>query len=329
MANRERADATPRRDPYKEVTDKIIAELEKGRAPWVQPWASRKDVGGTPLGLPLNASTGRTYSGINILLPWSAAIDGGREAHSWLTFKQVLVLGGCVRKGERGTMVVYADTFTPKAEQERAAETGEAAQTVGFLKRYTVFNIAQCDGLPETVTGSATPLPEREIIPRAEAAIKATGADFRIGGDRAFYVPSEDFIQVPPQQAFFDQINYYRTALHELSHWTGHPSRLDRKLTTRFGTKDYAREELVAELGAAFLCAELSIASTVRHADYIGSWLEVLREDKRAIFKAASLASKAAAFVLGSGAPEGSSGSVRYSSTPDADRSSEVVTVAA
>ena len=285
-----------RRDLYKDVTDRIIAELKRGRVPWVQPWG-RADVS-APLGLPKNGATGQTYSGINILLLWGAAIEGGRSGQTWLTFKQALSLGGCVRKGERGTKIVYADRFTPKAEKERAARDGNDPQSIPFLKQYTVFNAEQCDGLPDSVAGAPERLPEREIIPRAEDLIAATGADFRIGGDRAFYVPSEDFIQVPPQPAFFDQINYYRTCFHELGHWTGHPGRLACDLKGGFGSKDYAREELVAEMASAFICAAMSIAPTVRHTDNLVSWLEVLREDKRAIFRAASLASRAADFVM-------------------------------
>ncbi|MGL4285021.1 MAG: zincin-like metallopeptidase domain-containing protein, partial [Phreatobacter sp.] len=135
-------------------------------------------------------------------------------------------------------------------------------------------------------------------VPVAEAVIAASGIDFRVGGNRAFYVPAHDYVQVPPQPAFFEQINYYRTCLHELTHATGHASRLARNLTTGFGTKDYAREELVAEMGSAFLCAALGIVPTVRHADYLGSWLDVLREDNRAIFRAASAATKAADWLL-------------------------------
>jgi antirestriction protein ArdC len=166
------------------------------------------------------------------------------------------------------------------------------------LKRYTVFNAEQCDGLPAGLFGTVEPRSPREIVPEAEALIGATGADFRIGGDQAFYVPSEDFIRIPNQTAYTDQINYYRTAFHELGHWTGHKTRLDRGLTTKFGTVDYAREELVAEMATAFVCASLGIVPTVRHADYIGNWLQVLKEDARAIVKAASLASKACNFIL-------------------------------
>jgi antirestriction protein ArdC len=144
----------------------------------------------------------------------------------------------------------------------------------------------------------AEPPGVRETIEEAEALITATGADFRIGGAMAFYAPALDYVQVPPQQAFPEPINWYRTALHELGHWTGHPGRLGRDLSGAFGSDAYAREELVAEMASAFVCASLSIRPTVRHADYVGSWLAVLREDERAIFRAASLASKAADYLL-------------------------------
>ncbi len=161
-----------------------------------------------------------------------------------------------------------------------------------------MFNIAQCEGLPARLTETAEPAPERETVPRAEALIAATGADFRIGGDRAFFSISGDFIQVPPQPAFFRQIDYYRTCFHELGHWTGHESRLARQFGKRFGSQAYAREELVAEMASAFVCAGLDITPSVRHADYLASWLDVLRADDKAIFSAASHASKAADFIL-------------------------------
>lgn len=290
-----RSNGNERVNLYAEVTDRIIAELEAGRFPWVQPWAST----GPSLGLPKNAATKRPYAGINILVLWGAVIEGGYPSQHWLTFRQALALGGSVRKGERGATVFYADRFIPKEAVQRALETGEEQGAVAFLKRFTVFNVTQCDGLPEDAGAVSSPLPERQIVPEAEALVAATGADFRIGGDRAFYVPSADFIQVPPQPAFFDQINYYRTCFHELGHWTGHPSRLNRDLSGARGSNPYAREELVAELSSAFICASLGIAPTVRHADYLGSWLEVLREDSRAIFRAASQASKAADVILG------------------------------
>jgi len=289
------APAEPRANLYDEVTSRIVAELEAGRVPWVQPWGRS---GGTGPGLPRNALTARNYSGVNVLILWGAVIEHGWPSQSWLTFKQARDAGGCVIKGEHGTTVVYADRFTPEAEKERARQTGDAAKAIPFLKRFTVFNVAQCEGLRPGLAADPAPLPEREIVPVAESVIAASGVDFRIGGDRAFYVPSLDFVQVPPQPAFFEQINYYRTCLHELCHASGHKSRLNRNLVNGFGSKDYAREELIAEMGSAFLCAALGIVPTVRHADYLASWLAVLREDNRAIFRAASAASKAADWLL-------------------------------
>jgi len=280
---------------YDEVTTRIICELEAGRLPWVQPWGQAGSAGP---GLPRNALTARAYSGVNVLILWSAVIERGWPSQSWLTFRQAREAGGCVRKGEHGVTVVYADRFTPEAEKERAEREGGEAKAVPFLKRFTVFNVAQCEGLREGLASDPAPLPEREIVPVAEEVIAASDVDFRIGGTRAFYAPSEDFVAVPPQPAFFEQINYYRTCLHELTHATGHAKRLGRDLTNAFGSKDYAREELIAEMGSAFLCAALGIVPTVRHADYIGAWLDVLREDNRAIFRAASAATKAAEWLL-------------------------------
>lgn len=281
---------------YDEITGKIIAELEAGRVPWVQPWGTA--AAKAPLAMPKNASTGRQYSGVNVLILWGAVIEHEFTGQSWLTFRQALSLGGHVRKGERGTTVVYADRFIPDDEKKRAAETGEDAQAIPFLKRFTVFNTDQCDALPEEIATVAPPPLPGMIEPRVEALIRATGIDFRIGGNRAFYVPSTDYVQVPPPAAYFQPIDWHRTALHELGHASGHPSRLNRDLSGAHGSKKYAFEELIAELCAAFSCASLGIVPTVRHADYIGSWLEVLREDNRAIVRAASQASKAADYIL-------------------------------
>ena len=282
---------------YDEITGKIISELEVGRIPWVQPWGTA--AAKAPLAMPRNGSTGRHYSGINVLILWGAVIEHGFRGQSWLTFRQALALGGNVRKGERGTTVVYADRFIPDDEKRRARDTGEDAQAIPFLKRFTVFNSAQCENLPEDVAIVTPPPPPGLIEPRVEALIQATGIDFRIGGNRAFYAPALDYVQVPPPQAYYDPINWHRTALHEMGHASGHASRLGRDLSGGFGTKKYAFEELIAEMNAAFCCASIGIVPTVRHADYIGSWLEVLREDNRAIVRAASQASKAADWLLG------------------------------
>jgi antirestriction protein ArdC len=186
----------------------------------------------------------------------------------------------------------------PDEERRRAERDGDEPNAIPFLKRFTVFNTDQCENLPRELTSAPAPVPEGLILPHAEALIAATGADFRIRGDRAFYSPIHDFIQVPRPEAYYEPINWHRTALHELGHWTGAAQRLDRDLSGSFASKKYAQEELVAEITSAFVCASLGIVPTVRHADYIGSWLEVVREDDRAIVRAASAASKAADYLL-------------------------------
>ena len=286
---------------YDEVTAKIIARLEAGVFPWAQPWTAAAAVPG----LPRNAISGRAYSGVNVLILWGAVIDGCYPSQDWRTFRQALAAGGCVRKGEKGEKgetVFYADRFTPDKDQEQGAANGdsegEAPRSIPFLKRFVVFNAAQCDGLPARLTADPVPLPASELHERAEALITATGADFRIGGARAFYDVACDYVQVPPQSAFAHPLDFYRTALHEVSHLVGSAARLGRDQSGRFGSALYAKEELVAELSAAYLCAALGIAPTVRHADYLASWLAVLRADSRAIFKAASQASKAADYLL-------------------------------
>jgi antirestriction protein ArdC len=202
----------------------------------------------------------------------------------------------------------------PDEERQRAERDEDEPNAIPFLKRFAVFNTDQCENLPPALTSAPAPIAEGLILPHAEALIAATGADFRIGGERAFYNTIHDFIQVPRPDAYFESINWHRTALHELGHWSGHASRLGRDLSGNFGSALYAKEELVAEMTSAFVCASLGIVPTVRHADYIGSWLEVLRDDDRAIVRAASAASKAADFLL--------------AFRPDADDQVEVVKVA-
>ncbi|MBR1194201.1 DUF1738 domain-containing protein [Bradyrhizobium sp. AUGA SZCCT0274] len=318
----ERPKATPKASLYEEITGRIIADLESGTFPWAQPWGAGP--ANAALGMPRNAATGKSYSGINVLILWDRLFDQGFASQNWLTFRQALGLGGSVRKGEHGISVCYADKFIPKSNRGKEtggevaasnqSEQGGEGEAVPFLRRYTVFNVAQCDNLPDHCLGCAPALPERQIVPQAEALARATLADIRTGGAHAFYRPSEDAVHIPPQPAFFDQINYYRTLFHELGHWTGHAKRLNRDLTGSFGSKLYASEELVAEITAAFVCAALSIQPTVRHADYLGNWLSVLRSDNRAIFRAASKASKAADFLLAFHKPE-----------PDLARDSEAV----
>ncbi len=283
-----------RQSLYAEITSRIIAELEEGRLPWVQPW----DSAACGCTMPHNGGTGRKYSGINILILWAEGVANGYASQRWLTYRQAETSGGNVRRGEKGTVICYADRFTPKAEVEEARSEDRAARQVAFLKRFVVFNVDQCEGLPDDYTAPMVSHDPVHAIAEADTLIAASGARVNIGGGEAFYSPSHDFVQVPPQAAFHEPTNWYRTALHELGHWTGHGSRLDRDQKGGFGSAAYAKEELVAEMASAFICASLGIAPTVRHSDYIGSWLSVLRDDEKAIFRAASQASKASDYLL-------------------------------
>ncbi len=288
------ASGTSRISLYEEVTDRIVAELEKGCVPWVQPWQAS----GAALGLPRSAVSRKFYSGINVLILWDAVIRRGFAAQEWLTFRQALSLGGHVRKGERGTAICYADRYIPKKEQERAREAGDEPNAVPFLKRFIVFNVEQCEGLPGHIVAAPKPVAPSALSHDAEALIAATGAVIREGGGQAFYHRSEDFIRIPSAADFVSAADYFGTVFHELGHWTAHSSRLNRDLQHRFGSSAYAREELIAELTSAFLCAHFSIAPQIRHANYLGHWLQILKEDSRAIFHAASQASKASDFLL-------------------------------
>lgn len=290
---------------HADVTAQIIAELETGRLPWVQPWETI----GLPPGLPRNAVSGRHYSGINVLLLWLRTIEQGHASHGWLTYRQCARLGGQVRRGEHGSCVIYVDRRMPRGEEARAVEEEREARQVLFLRRFVVFNADQCDGLPTDMAGARVVSRESNGVasadgfeverdPLADGVIAATGADFRIGGDRAYYAPGGDYVQVPLRELYRHPLDWYRTAFHELGHWTGHASRLAREQGGRFGDAWYAREELVAEMTSAFVCAELGITPSVRHADYLGAWLDLLRADDRAILRAAGQASRAAALIL-------------------------------
>jgi antirestriction protein ArdC len=289
-----RAERIERASLYSEVTNRIIAELEEGRLPWVQPW----DGAACGCTMPQNGGTARKYSGINILILWAEGVHRGYTSQRWLTYRQAEAAGGTVMRGEKGTVICYADRFTPKNEAEAARGEDREARQVAFLKRFVVFNVDQCEGLPEYYPAPIVSPNPVLAIGEADTLIGASGARVQIGGGEAFYSPTHDFVQVPPQAAFHEPINWYRTALHELGHWTGHGSRLDRDQKGGFGSEPYAKEELVAEMAAAFTCASLGIAPTVRHSDYIASWLSVLRGDEKAIFRAASQASRAADYLL-------------------------------
>jgi len=286
---------TTRTDVYARVTSHIVNELEQGVRPWLRPWNTENAAGRITRPLRHN---GLPYQGINILILWASAETKGYACPFWLTFQQARELGGFVKKGEQGSPVVFASTFKKK---EPAEDGSEAEADIPFLIEYTVFNAEQCEGLPERfyALGEA-PKGQVERIERAEAFFHNTGAEIRSGGNRAYYSISSDYVQMPPLEAFRDGESNVAVLAHEMTHWTSHASRLNRDFgRKRWGDEGYAIEELVAELGAAFLCADLNITPDVRedHAAYIADWLKVLKNDKRAIFTAASHASKAADFL--------------------------------
>jgi antirestriction protein ArdC len=284
------------RDVYSKITNRIVADLERGVRPWMRPWSAEHAAGRITRPLRHN---GIPYKGINVVMLWSAATTKGYACPLWLTFKQALELGGNVRKGERGELVVYANRITRTETRDDGEET---EREISFLKGYTVFNGEQCDGLPAHYTAKAEP-PALTAMQRLEAADRffaATGIDIRHGGTRAFYAEGPDYVQMPPFETFRDPESYAATLAHELTHATKHSKRLARDLgRVRHGDEGYAREELVAELGAAFLCADLELTPEVRedHAAYIASWISVLKNDKRAIFSAAAHAQRTADYL--------------------------------
>jgi antirestriction protein ArdC len=280
-----------KRDVYAEVSQRIHAELERGAAPWVKPWSA------TPgQNVPQNAVTSRPYSGCNVILLWLAR-NRGWATPRFLTFKQAIEAGGNVRKGEHGTKVYFVKQLQIKDDGDKEPET----RLVPMMREYTVFSVDQCKALPDSVR-SGKPMRVRNPDTRdslADEFLHATGADIREGQGEAYFVPSHDFISMPAFEAFKGADHFYNVAFHELTHWTGSKSRLDRDLKHRFGAREYAAEELVAELGAAFLSAEFGFDGDVRNAGYIATWIDLLRADKRAFFTACSKASKAADYLRG------------------------------
>jgi antirestriction protein ArdC len=283
-----------RNDVYAAITDRVIAVIEEGAGEWQMPWHR------SGVSRPLNAHTKKPYRGVNVVALWAAADAHSYGAGFWGTYKQWRELDAQVRKGERASLIVFWKELEREVEDEETGEW-ERKKTL-FARASWVFNVDQVDGW------TPPSAPERNLVQaldHAEAFTAATGADIRYGGDRAYYRRSDDHVQMPERERFTGSTTstpteaYYATLLHELTHWTGHESRLDRELSGRFGNEAYAIEELVAELGAAFLCADLSITNTPRpdHAAYIASWLEILKRDNRAIFTAARKAAQASDYL--------------------------------
>jgi antirestriction protein ArdC len=280
-----------KRDLYAEVSTRIVAELERGAAPWIKPWSATAGAN-----TPCNAVTNRPYSGCNVILLWLAR-NRGWATPRFLTFRQAIEARGNVRKGEHGTKVYFVKQLQIKDGDGEETDT----RLIPMMREYTVFNVAQCENLPDSIVNSK---PMRVRNPDthdalADEFLRSTSADIREGHGEAYYVPSHDFISMPAFVAFKGADHFYNVAFHELTHWTGHKSRLDRDLRHRFGERAYAAEELVAELCAAFLCAEFSMDGDQRHAGYIQSWIGLLKADKRAFFTACSKASMAADYLRG------------------------------
>jgi len=290
-----KSNESARADIHSRITSRIIDDLERGLRPWFKPWGSTHTT--DRMTRPLRHN-GQPYSGINVVLLWSEAVARGFTSPIWMTFRQAHALGAHVRKGEAGSTVVYANRVT----KTETGDNGDPVQReIAFLKAYTVFCVEQIDGLPEHYySRPAVILDPIARIERVDAFCSATRADIKHGGAQAYYALSSDYVQMPPFETFHDAEAYYATLGHELVHWTRHPSRLDRDFgRKRWGDDGYAREELVAELGSAFLCADLAITPEVRedHAAYIASWLKVLRNDKRFVVSAAAHAQRAVDFL--------------------------------
>lgn len=274
-------------DIYQDVTDKIIAALEAGVSPWSCPW---KRDGGRGV-MPCNYSTGAAYSGVNVLLLFMAAMENGFSSHAWLTYKQAQAMGGQVKKGAKSVRCIFYKTLEIEGEGE------DDAKVIPMVRGFSVFNLDQIEGLDVGVGDDAA----GDVfapIEAAESLLLASGARIEERGDLAFYAPGKDLIVLPERARFDRAEDFYATATHELTHWTGHKSRLDRGYKGIRGDNSYAFEELVAEIGSAYLNSGLGLEGDLQHASYIENWLEILKGDKRAIFKAASLASKAHQYIM-------------------------------
>ena len=278
-----------KKDIYQEITNQILSDFEKGLPVWEKPW--KKGF----MGFPTNAFSNSFYSGVNTLILWLRQSNTGFETSQWLTFLQVKKLGGKVKKGEKATQIVFYKklVITDKESEEE--------KTIPMLKTHSVFNLSQTEGLEPLIKKSSSK--EKALfqdVKRAEELIKKSQADIAFAPiDRACYQPIEDKILMPKKEQFKTQEGFYSTLFHELSHWTGHKSRLNRKKGNKKGSQDYAFEELIAELSASFICCHLGFEYSTQHSAYIKDWLEVLKGDKKAIFKASSQAQKATEFILG------------------------------
>lgn len=275
------------RESYEQLTEKIVEQLDAGTAPWVRPWS----VLGTS-DMPANYATRKAYHGSNVLSLWMMQAAVGYTSNEWMTFKQGAELGATVRKGEQGAPIIFAG---PRMVTAKDDDGNDKRVSAGFtLRGFTVFNLDQFDGIDRKAPPEPSPF---DSIADADEFVVKIGAQVTYQGDSAFYSPATDTITVPVAQQFVDPSSFYATLLHEHAHWSGAEHRLARKFGKRFGDQAYAFEELVAELTAAFLTADLGIPGKLQHPEYLANWSKVLSDDKNALWTAASSATKAAEYL--------------------------------
>ncbi len=283
------------RDHYQELTDRIIAALEAGTRPWQKPWDPNKAVGPST---PINAATGRRYRGINTLILGMSSLAFASNDPRFCTYRQAAEKGWQIRRGEKGTTVYFfkqltiGDHDSPESEEDHT-------RRIPLMRSFTVFHASQIDGIPAFVAPTVEEAPWRR--PEAvDIILRNSKAVIRIGGDRAFYSPSTDHISLPQESAFDSPEDWASVALHELAHFSAAPHRLNRDLSGRFGSEAYAREELVAVLSSLIIGTELNLPTDIpNHASYIESWIKILKNDRREIFRAAAAAQKCADYCLG------------------------------
>lgn len=295
------------KDLFQNVTDKIIQALEQGVSPWQKPWQT---MGNSVGSFPVNATTGHRYSGINVILLWMASHENEFTSNRWLTFQQAIKAGGKVRKGEAGTQVVVYRPFERVKTDDHGHivydnDGNQVIESTFFASRCVLFNVNQCDNLPESITKIPTivELTELERIEKVDQLLVSSGVEIiHRQQNSAFYQPAIDRITLPMMAQFNTTADYYATALHELIHATGHQSRLARESIRSVNSirnkATYAFEELIAEIGSAFLCTEFAIQGDVQHENYISHWLDILKEEKKAIFRAAKFAREAFEYLI-------------------------------
>ncbi|MDY0929400.1 zincin-like metallopeptidase domain-containing protein [Enterobacter sp. CFBP8995] len=300
-------------DLYQQVTDRIVGSIERGVLPWRKPWRDSQRSSESPI--PSNAATQRHYNGVNIMLLWLSAEEQGFQSNRWLTWKQAQALGGHVRKGEKSTIAVFFKPFevesTDKAGQKRVNAQGETVMEQRIMLRsIPLFNVQQCDDLPDSVSVPTVALDYQEddgldadTYGQMIEILNATGVKITsLEQNRAYYNSAADRIVLPKTSQFFTSADYWSTLLHELVHSSGHHKRLNREgitsTTRKFGDPIYAFEELIAELGSAFLCAQLGVYGEVQHDSYIDHWLKILKSDKKALFRACRQAREASEYLL-------------------------------